>query len=67
MVNFENSFASEIDVNSLFNFLFHGGYGVIKTNFTTAQFIKKEEKTFNFSGGGRPDRIHVKYKYTHAK
>lgn len=30
----------EIDMSPFFNFLFHGGYGVIKTNFTTVQFIK---------------------------
>lgn len=35
VVNFEHSLASESDVNSLFNFLFHDGYDVIKGNFTT--------------------------------
>lgn len=54
MVNFEHSFASEIDVNPLFNSLFHGGYGVIKANFTTVQFIKKKKKPLTSQAAGDP-------------
>lgn len=55
MVNFDHSLASKIDVDSFFNFfLFRGGYDVIKGNFATVQFIKREKKPLTSQAAGGP-------------